>query len=92
MKLYESILLGLGILAPGSFWLGYTFLKHDAQWKLAMARGGRTEELAPREELEALRSEVAELRKELTALRDTSTSFDLSLEAALTELQSRSVR
>ncbi|AIE85094.1 hypothetical protein [Fimbriimonas ginsengisoli] len=83
--LYFAVL----ILSPGGFWLGYVFLKHDAEWKMARARGGHAEPMATQAELEALRAEVRSLREELAGLRETSTSFDLSLEAALTQLQRR---
>lgn len=92
MNMYESItILGL-VLLVGSFVGGMTFLKFDLKWKLARSGQSVAEGSASLEEVRQLRQEVQSLREELAALRETSTSFDLSLEAAFSEFRERSVR
>jgi hypothetical protein len=81
----EALLAALVILAPGGFWLGYTFLRDDAKVKMAMY--GKKNQATDDGEVERLRKEVADLKSQLEDLRETSTSFDLSLEESLKRIE-----
>lgn len=83
----EALVIALIILAPGGFWLGYTFLKDDAKVKLAQYGKGTDADSVG--EVERLRREVADLKRQLEELRETSTSFDLSLEEHLKRLEGK---
>jgi len=83
----EALVVALIVLAPGGFWLGYTFLKDDAKVKLAQYGKGVDPDAAG--DVERLKREVADLKRQLEELRETSTSFDLSLEEHLKRLESK---
>ncbi len=86
-----AIVLGLGvlILPPILGFLGYTFIKDNHKWKMALAEGGQSSDAATKAEVQALKEQIAEIRAQLRGQTETSTEFHLSLEASLHRLEQR---
>lgn len=83
MEVLKSIVFAITVLGSGGLLLGYVYLRDDAKIKLARTKGTNDADV------EALRREVEELRRQLQQLRETSTAYDLSLEATLNRLERR---